>query len=212
MERFLERHQDRLLGSISGFDRVLFRGTLRSISYVEGLNYFMGNQRVPFKNFAAFVEKFSAGIKAPAEHLAKLKKRPLLYLGFSQVDKEKLVREMIEKDHLEEGLVCILSCVESCYSFSVRRNREKKELELVARERKCLHLYFYFLDRDFGLMHLRLQTWLPLTLQVCLNGREWLARQMQRAGIAYEQKDNCFTWIADLQRAQALMDRLVDYP
>jgi hypothetical protein len=82
----------------------------------------------------------------------------------------------------------------------------------VAREAKCLHLYFYIVDRDFGLMHIRLQTWLPLTIQVCMNGREWLARQMQRAGIEYEQKDNCFTRIADLPRAQALMDRFVQLP
>jgi hypothetical protein len=82
----------------------------------------------------------------------------------------------------------------------------------VSRQAKYLHLYFYFLDRDFGLMHLRLQTWLPLSLQVCINGREWLARQMQRAGITYQQKDNCFTHISDLPRAQALMDRLAELP
>jgi hypothetical protein len=35
---------------------------------------------------------------------------------------------------------------------------------------------------------------------------------MQREGIAYEQKDNCFTQIRDLARAQALMDRLVTLP
>jgi len=61
-------------------------------------------------------------------------------------------------------------------------------------------------------MHIRLQTWLPLSIQVCVNGREWLARQMKRAGIEYEQQDNCFTSIADPARAQALMDRLGDYP
>ncbi len=61
-------------------------------------------------------------------------------------------------------------------------------------------------------MHIRLQSWLPLTIQVCVNGREWLARQMQRAGISYEQKDNCFTQISDLTRAQALMNRLVNLP
>ena len=61
-------------------------------------------------------------------------------------------------------------------------------------------------------MHIRLQSWLPLSIQVCVNGREWLARQMQREGIAYEQKDNCFTHIGDLPRAQALMDRLVNLP
>ena len=37
MERFLKRHASRVLGSISGFDRVLFRGVLRSICYAQGL-------------------------------------------------------------------------------------------------------------------------------------------------------------------------------
>lgn len=212
MERFLKRHKDRHLGSIAGFDRLLFRGVLRSICYVEGLNYFMGNQRVPFKGFKAFVEKFSAGVKARAERIGKRTGRPFLYVASGQADKDKLVREVVERDGIQEGLVCVLSCVEPCQSFSVRRDQEKRQLRLVARERKCLHLYFYFLDRDFGLMHIRLQTWLPLTIQVCVNGREWLARQMKRAGIEYEQKDNCFASIADVPRAQALMDRLVDYP
>jgi hypothetical protein len=212
MERFLKRHQGRHTGSITGFDRLLFRGILRSISYVEGLNYFMGNQRVPFKDFKAFVSKFSVGVKTRAERIARRAGRPFLYVPSGQADKEKRVREVLERDRIEEGLVCVLSCVEPCQSFSIRRDREKPQLQLVARERKCLHLYFYILNRDFGLMHIRLQSWLPLTIQVCVNGREWLARQMKRAGIEYEQKDNCFTSMADPPRAQALMDRLVDYP
>jgi len=44
MERFLQRHASRILGSLSGFDLVLFRGVLRSISYVQGLDYFMGTR------------------------------------------------------------------------------------------------------------------------------------------------------------------------
>jgi len=212
MERFLQRHQGRHSGSITGFDRLLFRGILRSISYVEGLNYFMGNQRVPFKGFKAFVEKFSAGVRKRGEEIARRAGRPFHYLAASRTDKDKFVREVMERDRVEEGLVCVLACVEPCQSFSVRPNREKRELQLVARERKCLHLYFYVVNRDFGLMHIRLQTWLPLSIQVCVNGREWLARQMQRAGIKYQQQDNCFTSIADAERAQALMDRLGEYP
>ena len=212
MERFLKRHKDRLVGSIAGFDRLLFRGTLRSISYVEGLNYFMGNQRVPFRDFKAFVEKFSAGVRARTHRMAEGAGRPLLYVASGQANKEKLAREVMERDGIQEGLICVLSCVEPCQTFTIRRDREKRQLQLVAHASKCLHFYFYFLVREFGLMHIRLQSWLPLTIQICINGREWLARQMKRAGIAYEQKDNCFTMIADPARAQALMDRLVDYP
>jgi hypothetical protein len=180
MERFLKRHRGRHSGSITGFDRLLFRGVLRSISYVEGLNYFMGNQRVPFKGFKAFVERFSAGVRRRAEGIAKRARRPFLYLAASRTDKEKLVREVMQRDRIKGGLVCVLACVEPCQSFSVRSNREKRELQLVARERKCLHLYFYLLNREFGLAHIRRQTWLPLSIQVCVNGREWPARQMKR--------------------------------
>ena len=55
-------------------------------------------------------------------------------------------------------------------------------------------------------MHARLQTWFPFTIHVCLNGREWLARQMDRAGIGYERRDNCFVRIADVEGAQTLMN------
>jgi hypothetical protein len=57
MERFLERHRDRILGVLSGFDRVLFRGTLKSISYVSGLEIFLSSQHVLHKNFGVYVEK-----------------------------------------------------------------------------------------------------------------------------------------------------------
>jgi len=43
--------------------------------------------------------------------------------------------------------------------------------------RKCLHLYFYFLDRQLGLIHVKLQTWFPFPLQVYVNGHEWLAHR-----------------------------------
>ncbi len=98
MERFLQRHRHRRLGSIAGFERFLFRGILRSIFYVEGLNYFMGNQRVPFKRFQAFVGEFSARVKARAQRIAERAGRPFLHVASGQADKEKRVREVMERD------------------------------------------------------------------------------------------------------------------
>jgi hypothetical protein len=51
------------------------------------------------------------------------------------------------------------------------------------------------------------QTWFPFSIDICLNGRQWLARQMDQAGIAYQQRDNCFVWIEDCSKAQALLDQ-----
>src|SRR3989449_1057631 len=208
MERFLTRHRDRITGSITGFDRILFRGSLRSICYREGMDIFLSSQRVLYKDFRTFVQKLSAGIKARAEQLAQQAGRPFVYLSSAQESKEEIARRIQRRDRVPEGLICVLSCVEPCQTFGIRRDRERKELTLVGQERKCLHFYFYYLDREFGLMHIRLQSWLPMSVQVCVNGREWLARAMDREGITYEQKDNCFTRIADLPRAQALLDQL----
>jgi hypothetical protein len=58
-------------------------------------------------------------------------------------------------------------------------------LEIVHRLRKCLHFYFYFLDPEFGFMHVRLQSWLPFTIQIYIKGHEWLCRQLDRRGIGY---------------------------
>jgi hypothetical protein len=89
------------------------------------------------------------------------------------------------------------------------RYAEKHALELRARPRKCLHLYHYPAHPQFGFLHARIQTWFPFAVQICLNGREWLSRQMDAAGLAYRRRDNCFTWIEDFAAAQRLMDRQV---
>jgi len=58
MQRFLKRHKDRIVGVLSGFDRVLFRGTLRSIEYQAGFDKFLGAQRVLYKIFPASPNAF----------------------------------------------------------------------------------------------------------------------------------------------------------
>ena len=208
MKRFLERHSGRIIGTLSGFDRVLFRGTLRSIAHVSGLEIFLYSQHILFKDFGAYAEGLSQRIIEQAKQTASQLGRPYQYLASSKDSKEELAQQIRERDHIKEGLIVVFGCVEPCQSFDLKRDKATKHLRLVSKERKCLHLYFYYQDREFGLMHVRLQTWLPFTIQVCLNGREWLARQMDRAGITYTQRDNCFTYISDLAQAQRLMDRL----
>jgi hypothetical protein len=118
-----------------------------------------------------------------------------------------MARRIAERDGIEEGLVCVLAVVEPCSSFAVRGNRETHKLEVVRKWRKCLHFYFYQIDPEFGWMHIRLQSWFPFTIQIYVNGRERLARQMDKLGIGYERYDNCFLRIDDLPRAQQLCEK-----
>src|SRR5437773_1817829 len=72
--------------------------------------------------------------------------------------------------------------------------------------RKCLHLYYYFLDRQLGLIHVKVQTWFPFPIQVYVNGHEWVARRLERHGVRYHKCDNAFVDVSDLARAQKLAD------
>ena len=125
-----------------------------------------------------------------------------MYLSSSQVRKEQVARNIAQKDKITSGLIAILSCVEPCRTYTVGGNRATKMLEAQLGLGKCLHYYFYHFHPVFGFMHLRLQTWFPFLMHICLNGRNWLAHQMTRLGMRYQQQDNCFTWMEDVARAQ----------
>jgi hypothetical protein len=70
------------------------------------------------------------------------------------------------------------------------------------------------MDREFGLVHVQIQTWFPLRMQVFVNGHDWLARKLDTAGVTYTQRDHVFVWIEDIERAQRFSDRMsgLDWP
>jgi hypothetical protein len=170
---------------------------------------FLSSRRVLLKDYGQFVQRLSQEISEHAKTFAAELGRPYQYLPSSSLSKEQLAREIMVREQIKQGLVCVFAAVEPCRTISVRPNRASKKLELLAQSRQCKHLYFYFVDREFGLMHIRLQTWLPFSIQVCLNGRRWLGNKLQAAGISFVQHDNTFTEIADLQQAQQFMDQLM---
>lgn len=208
MERFIERHQGQIVGVLSGFDRLLFRGSLRSISYVKGMDAFLASQDVLYKDFGRFARRLSTRLCQHAEKIAHERGRPMQYVAAPSASKEEIALKIAKRDDVREGLICVLTCVEPCQSFDIRGDRASGHLQLIQTQRKCTHVYFYFIDPEFGFMHVRLQTWLPFSIQVCINGREYLARQLDRAGIGYERRDNCFARIDDLPRAQRMLARL----
>jgi hypothetical protein len=136
------------------------------------------------------------------------------YLYSTAERKDALARQLAERDHIADGLIGVFDCVEPCLTYFVRGNHAAHRLELQLKPGKCLHHYFYFQHAEFGLMHLRLQTWFPFQVMVCVNGRLWLARQLDRAGIGYMQRENSFVCIDDVARAQALADQQLraDWP
>ena len=93
----------------------------------------------------------------------------------SQPQRQELpARDLARRDGLTSGLIGLWSVVEPCLTYFVRKDREQKKLVLSLEPGQCLHYYFYLLHAQLGLLHLRLQTWFPFAIHLCLNGRHWL--------------------------------------
>jgi len=205
LDQFIVKHRDKITGMISCFDRILFKGYL-PISSPESMEGFLNRQGVLFKDFKGFASLCSDGIKEHAVALAGKAGRPFIYLT-SPIRKEERAHEIAQRDGITQGLVCVFSIVEACQSFKLKYGEGRPRL--VASTPRCLCLYFYYVDREFGFMHLRIQTWFPFTVQVYLNGHAWLARTLSRHGIGHVPVDNAFVRLDDGPRAQRLADRFV---
>jgi hypothetical protein len=203
----MQRHAEKVIGMLNGWDRIRLRGSSRWLAHLEGMKRYMYVANVLFKDFKAYVQQVTEEIRAATVRTAEAVGRPIIYLPSSAIRKEDMAHEVAQRDGIQEGLICVLTCVEPCSSYTIRRNAKTKHLELQVELLKCLHQYFYFQPPVVGFMHARLQTWFPFTMQICLNGREWLARQMDAEGIGYLRRDNCFVQVEDLERAQKLLQQ-----
>jgi hypothetical protein len=209
VEDFVSKHAEDVIGTLSGFDRLVFRGTLRMLAHCAGMMRYLWVVQVLLKDFAAHAEGLTRRLREASEELARRTRRPIRYLASTATDKDEVARGIAVADGIKTGLVCLLTAVEPCLSYEIVRDRAAKSLRLEPRQRKCLHLYHYQIHPTFGFMNARIQSWFPFSVQVCLNGREWLARKMDEARLGYVQRENCFTWLADPQAAQQLMDQQV---
>jgi hypothetical protein len=207
MQGFIQRHGANVIGTLSGFDRVRLRGTLRWLSNLRGMYGFLQASSVLLKDFTRYAKNITDQIRQRTDQDAEQAGRPVIYLNSSRQSKEEAAREIAERDSVREGLICVLTCVEPCLYHQVGPNRQLKRLELRYTSGKCLHQYHYFQHPELGFMHTRLQTWFPFTLHVCLNGREWLAREMDAAGLGYVRRDNCFVELEDVEQTQKLFDQ-----
>ena len=209
MNDFIRRYEDQLHGKLSGFDRLVFRGTLWR-NALTGMSGYLWAHHLGAKDFGAHAAEVSQRVKEASLAAALASGRPIHYLNSGKQDKQQMALQIAAQDHVRQGCICVLSAVELCRSYAVKRNAATQRPELTLAPRKCLFLYHYFMHPVLGFMSVRLQTWFPFPVHIYLNGREWLARQMDGAGIGYRRHDNCFTWIEQVVTSLSRSGRRVD--
>jgi len=210
MKKFIEKYGDEVIGVLSGFDRLVFRGSLRRLNQgfwskslkaflAIGMERYLSQNSILMKDYANHVKRVSESIKVSSLKPYRERDLPVELLRSAAADKEAIARQVAAKKQISSGLVCAISTLEPSPTF------EHRGTHIIRRDRPCHVLYHYQIDPEIGWMHARLQTWFPFNVQIAINGREWLARQMDRVGLKYRQQGNCFVWIEDYQQAQKLM-------
>jgi hypothetical protein len=201
---FTKKFASSIVSVLGCHDRVIFKGYL-PFGGDEHLNGWVdGCLKMRRMDFLPFLEKQSQALVEHAQAEAVRAGVPYQRLE-GQPRKEALVQKLLQDCPRDEGLITVLQVMETCRTVKLRHGQGRPRLVFARRPQRVL--YYYFLDPKFGLMYVRLQTWFPFTIQVYVNGHDWLARQMQRRRIGFVQCDNAFTELDQPAAAQRLADR-----
>jgi hypothetical protein len=133
---FEDLHRDRITGSLAMFDRMIFKGHISALYKRDGARCFLWSQGVALKDFAPWVKATTERMAENARQIARDAGRPVI--SFDQLNardrarhKDELAKSIAERDGVTEGVVCLISAVESCFSFQVRKRHDTGRLELV---------------------------------------------------------------------------------
>jgi len=212
MHQFIEKYREQIAGVLTGFDRLVFRGSLRRLNFgwwdeqlkgvvAKGMEQYLWQNQILFKDYGQHVKQVSERVKNGSLKGFQKQGLRVVFLRSPAVDKDALAREVAKENKIHSGLVCAISTLEPSPTF------EHRGTHIIRRERPCHVLYHYQIHPELGWMYARIQTWFPFNVQIGLNGREWLARQMDQEGLKYRQQGNCFVWMEDYERAQELMNQ-----
>src|ERR1700692_632782 len=136
MMKFIARHGALVSSVLSGFDRLVFRGLLRSLRH-RGIHRFLDATGVRLLDFGAFAKETTERVKQASLAEAEQSQRPVVYLESARTSKEDLARELLAKHPLAEpGLICALTTVEPCMRFEYHRSPDPKQRGLKLRPSK----------------------------------------------------------------------------
>jgi hypothetical protein len=147
------------------------------------------------------VERFARRHQAPVVHFARGERKDDVAKGYRARFKRR------------EGVVVIGVAQERAWSFKSSKRRRDTNPDMVffdfSRQTVFVkHCYFYIQDLEWGPAFLKIGTYMPYPVKLCLNGHEWVKQQLRRERIGFESLDNGFVSCHRPQRLQEICDRL----
>lgn len=211
MDTFIQKFGNRINGWITGFDRLVFKGMLRPLMFAAGAQTFLGARGILNKNYKDWMLAQSGELIGAVDQYAENTcGQKITYIPSSNDRKDKIAQKRQQEVGITSGLIGVWSCVEAGSTYRATFDRVAGFPQLRMDNTRCKHLYFYYDHPIYGFMSVRLQTWFPFSIQIAVNGREWLRRSLDTAGCAYLRHDNKFLALADYPLARQLLNKQLD--
>jgi hypothetical protein len=213
MKSFLSRFAPLINFVLSGFDRLRFRGESRRLNNERGVDSYLYQERIRYTDFPDHAEGLTKALCDQTEKGAREQGVPLDHLDSPMIDKETRALELGRLHQHTSGQLALLTCVESCLTYRLRKNG-MGYVKPVKERAKCKHYYHYLLHPELGLCYVRVQSWFPFAIRIGMNGRQWLYRQLEQRGVPFQRHNNLLLAVADPALAQQLLDqqRRTDWP
>ena len=197
--------------TVESIDRMYLNVYVPRLQTPEGVAAFFRFHRGWRFASSALMDPITKRFVAKLEAYAREHQIPLLTFEKGQ-RKDDLARAFLAQHRGGEGVVFIGKAQEKVPVFRTERRRSPDGMStypwIVRSTAMVNQWYLYLWDQDFGPCFLKFSSYFPYTAKLCLNGHEWLKRQLVKEGIAFKALDNGIATCADPQRLQAICERL----
>ena len=158
-----------------------------ALMHADGVSSFLRGKGVLNKDYKDWMPEQTDRLVSEAEAFCREQTGlPITQIRSSKTRKESIARECQKELEITEGLVGVWPAIESCMTYKAKFSSDRGFPQMRQEWSKCKHLYFYFDHAEYGFMNVRLQTWFPYHIQIAMNGREWLRRDLEKEGIGFE--------------------------
>src|SRR5258708_4608295 len=195
--------------AIECVDRVYLNGYVPALQTSGALVYFLEQHRGELIASPAVLGQIGQGFVAAVEAFAREHDVPMVRFQKGQ-RKDDVVARYRRKFQAQEGVVVIGVAQEQVSSFKARKETLGKRVRFqFSRQSVFVKVYYFYLqDADFGPAFVKVATYMPYPVKVCLNGHEWAKQQLRQAGVAFEALDNGFLSCTAPERLQAICQQL----
>src|SRR6266516_1882226 len=195
--------------SISCVDRLYLNGYVPLLQAPGQINTFCRQQlNAPIAAPALFgplLERFTNDVKRFADQHAI----PIIHFSRAH-KKDRIAAQHRAGFAADEGVLFIGIAQEQATSFKGQKHVSEQGVRFTFSRQSVYvnQVYFYIQDREWGPAFIKVGTYLPYPVRVCLNGHEWAKQQARQVGRGFTSLDNGFLACADPARLQRICDRL----